>query len=76
MEQNQIKDFAQLVHLYYTDETFSIDEVEEWLWEVDSELMYINDSKITFMYFDEAYPVKMTVYKSGKVEVETDLGDL
>ena len=62
MEQNQIKDFAQLVHLYYTDETFSIDEVEEWLWEVDSELMYINDSKITFMYFDEAYPVKMTVY--------------
>jgi hypothetical protein len=76
MDQEQIKDFAQIVHLYYADETFSLDEVDGWLWEIYCELKYINDSKITFLYFDEYYPVKMTVYKNGKCIVETDLGEM
>jgi len=74
--QEKIKNFTQIVHLYYADRTFSIDEVEDWLGEIDCTLNEINDKKIVFTYFDAWYPTRMTVYKSGRVRVETDLDEL
>ena len=43
---------------------------------MDCTLNEIEDNKIVFTYFDEYYPTRMTVYKSGNVTVETDLEDL
>jgi len=74
--QQKIKDYTQIIHLYYSDGTFSIDEVEDWLGEIDCALNEINDKKIVFTYFDSWYPTRMTVYKSGRVKVETDLDEL
>jgi hypothetical protein len=74
--QNKIKDYTQIIHLYYSDGTFSKGEVEEWLGEIGGTLNEINDKKIVFTYFDAWYPTRMTVYKSGRTKVETDLDEL
>ncbi len=72
-EQTQIKDFSQIVHLYWSEGILSKDEVISWMGEIDCELDELTDSKIVFGYFDSFEMVKMTVYQSGRVEVETDL---
>ena len=72
-EQTQIKDFSQIVHLYWSEGILSKDEVISWMGEIDCELDELTDSKIVFGYFDSFEMVKMIVYQSGRVEVETDL---
>ena len=47
----------------------------DWLGEIDSELNDLTKHKIAFSYFDDWYPTRMTVYKSGRVKVETDLDE-
>jgi len=74
--QQEIKDYSQIVHLYYSEGTLSLEEVEEWLERMDCTLNEIGDNKIVFTYFDEYYPTRITIYKSGNVTVETDLEDL
>ena len=73
--QEEIKDYTQIVHLYFTEGVFDKDEVQEWLGELDCELHEITKNKISFSYFDDWYPTRMTVYKSGRIKVETDLDE-
>lgn len=73
--QEEIKDYTQIVHLYFTEDLFNKGEVQEWLGELECELHEITKSKIVFSYFDDWYPTRMTVYKSGRVKVETDLDE-
>lgn len=73
--QEEIKDYTQIVHLYFTEGLFNKGEVQEWLGELECELHEITKSKIVFSYFDDWYPTRMTVYKSGRVKVETDLDE-
>lgn len=73
--QVQIKNFAHIVHQYYLDKTFDKTDVKEWLSEIDCELHDLTQHKIVFSYFDDWYPTRMTVYKSGKIKVETDLDE-
>ena len=73
--QEEIKIFTQIVHQYYVEGVFTKDDVQEWLGELDCELCEITKSKIVFSYFDDWYPTRMTVYKSGRVKVETDLDE-
>ena len=73
--QAEIKTFAQIVHQYYLDETFDKTDVKEWLGELDCELVEITKNKVTFSYFDDWYPTRMTVYKSGRTKIETDLDE-
>jgi hypothetical protein len=73
--QGKIKDFAQIVHHYYLEGTFERDDVVDWLGEIDSELHDLTKHKIVFSYFDDWYPTRMTIYKSGRVKVETDLDE-
>ena len=44
--------------------------------EVGCELNVISDSKIVFTFFDDWYPTRITVFKSGRIKVETDLEEL
>tara|TARA_R100000479_G_scaffold54764_1_gene25986 strand:+ start:608 stop:841 length:234 start_codon:yes stop_codon:yes gene_type:complete len=74
--QKQIKNYSQIVHLYYSEGILSLDEAEEWMGEMNCTLNEIRDNKIVFTYMDEWYPTRMTVFKSGNVTVETDLEDL
>ncbi len=74
--QEQIKNYAQIVHLYWHEGTLSEDEVKGRLGDLDCELNELTESKIVFTYFDDWYPTKMTVYKSGRVRVDTDLDEL
>ena len=74
-KQGQIRDYAQIVHQYYLEGTFDKSDVIDWLGEIDSELNDLTKHKITFSYFDDWYPTRMTVYKSGRVKVETDLDE-
>ena len=74
--QKQIKDYSQIVHLYYSEGILSLDEAEEWMEKMNCTLNEIRDNKIVFTYMDEWYPTRMTVFKSGNVTVETDLEDL
>jgi hypothetical protein len=73
--QEEIKTFAQIVHQYYVEETFNKDEVQDWLGELSCELHDITNNKIAFSYFDDWFPTRMTVYKSGRIKVETDLDE-
>ena len=72
----ELKNYAQIVHLYFADKTFNKDEVVEWMGEVGCELNDLTKTKITFTFFDDWYPTRMTVYKSGRLKVETDLDEL
>ena len=73
--QEEIRNYTQIVHLYYVEGVFTKDDVQEWLGELDYELCEITKNKIVFSYFDDWYPTRMTVYKSGRVKVETDLDE-
>ena len=73
--QAQIKTYAQIVHQYYLDGTFEKSDVQEWLGELECEFVEITKHKVVFSYFDDWYPTRMTVYKSGRVKVETDLDE-
>lgn len=73
--QAEIKTFAQIVHQYYLEGTFDKADVEEWLGELKCELAEVTDKKIVFGFFDDWYPTRMTVYKSGRIKVETDLDE-
>mgnify|MGYP003627229743 CR=1 FL=1 len=69
----ELKDFAQIVHLYFIDGVFDKTDVETWMGEVGGELVQITKKKIVFSFFDTYFPTRMTVYQSGKVRVENDL---
>ena len=71
--QNQIKEYAQIAHLYFTEGTFSKEEVENWLNEYGIELTKLLKGRIEFTYYDDWYKIKMIIWKSGKVEVETNI---
>lgn len=73
--QAEIKTFAQIVHHYYLDKTFDKSDVEEWLNELNCEFVGITQHKVVFSYFDDWYPTRMTVYKSGRTKIETDLDE-
>lgn len=74
-QQARIRDYAQIVHQYYLEGTFDKSDVIDWLGEIDSELTDLTKHKIVLSYFDDWYPTRMTVYKSGRVKVETDLDE-
>lgn len=71
--QNQIKEYAQIAHLYFTEGTFSKQEVENWLNEYELELTKLLKGRIEFTYLDDWYKIKMIIWKNGKVEVETNI---
>ena len=73
--QAEIKTFAQIVHQYYLDDTFDKSDVEGWLGELECEFVEITQHKVIFSYFDDWYPTRMTVYKSGRTKIETDLDE-
>ena len=73
--QAEIKTFTQIVHQYYLESTFDKADVMEWLSELGCEFVEITQHKIVFSYFDDWYPTRMTVYKSGRIKVETDLDE-
>jgi hypothetical protein len=57
------------------ENTFTKGDVQEWMGEINCELTEITDRKIVFSFFDDWYPTRMTVYKSGRIKVETDLDE-
>ena len=71
----ELKDFAQIVHLYYIEGVFDKTDVEIWLGEIGSELKELTKKKIVFSFFDTYFPTRMTIYESGKVRVENDLDE-
>ena len=73
--QVEIKTFTQIVHQYYLDKTFDKSDVKEWLNELNCEFVEITKHKVVFSYFDDWYPTRMTVYKSGRIKIETDLDE-
>jgi hypothetical protein len=74
-EQEQIKQYAQLAHLYFTEGTFSKEEVYSWMKENGLTVTKLLKGRISFTYTDDWYSTIMTVYKSGKVDVETGFDD-
>ena len=36
----------------------------------------ISDNKIVFTFFDDWYPTRITIFKSGKIRVENDLDNI
>ena len=73
--QAQIKTYAQIVHQYYLEGMFDKSDVQDWLGELECEFVEITKHKVVFSYFDDWYPTRMTVYKSGRIKVETDLDE-
>ena len=73
--QAEIKIFAQIVHQYYLDGTFDKTDVKEWLSELNCEFVEVTQHKVVLGYFVDWYSSRMTVYKSGRVKVETDLDE-
>jgi len=74
-EQEQIKQYAQLAHLYFTEGTFDRKEVHSWMEENGLTVTKLLKGRISFTYTDDWYSTIMTIYKNGKVDVETGLDD-
>ena len=71
--QQQIKEYATIVHLYYLEETLSKKEVSEWMGEYGLDVVKLLKRRIEFTYFDDWYMTKMTIWKNGKVDIETEI---
>lgn len=71
--QQQIKEYATIVHLYYLEGTLSKQEVYDWMDEYDLDVVKLLKGRIEFTYLDDWYRTKMTIWKNGKIEVETDI---
>ena len=71
--QQQIKEYATIVHLYYLEETLSKKEVLEWMGEYGLDVVKLLKGRIEFTYFDDWYITKMTIWKNGKVDIETEI---
>ena len=71
--QQQIKEYATIVHLYYLEEILSKKEVSEWLGEYGLDVVKLLKGRIEFTYFDDWYMTKMTIWKNGKVDIETEI---
>ena len=71
--QQQIKEYASIAHLYYIDGTLSKEEVYNWMGEYNLDVVKLLKGRIEFTYFDDWYRTKMTIWKTGKVDVETDI---
>lgn len=71
--QQQIKEYATIVHLYYLEETLSKKEVSEWMGEYGLDVVKLLKGRIEFTYFDDWYITKMTIWKNGKVDIETEI---
>ena len=71
--QQQIKEYATIIHLYYLEGTLSKQEVYDWMDEYDLDVVKLLKGRIEFTYLDDWYRTKMIVWKNGKVEVQTDI---
>lgn len=71
--QQQIKEYATIIHLYYLEGTLSKQEVYDWMDEYDLDVVKLLKGRIEFTYLDDWYRTKMTIWKNGKIEVETDI---
>jgi len=71
--QQQIKEYATIVHLYYLEEILSKKEVSEWMGEYGLDVVKLLKRRIEFTYFDDWYMTKMTIWKNGKVDIETEI---
>ena len=72
-KQNKIKEYATIVHLYYVEETLTKEEVYNWMSEFELDVVKLLKNRIEFTYLDFNQITKMTVWKSGKVEVQTTI---
>tara|TARA_Y100000389_G_scaffold203497_1_gene252087 strand:- start:5118 stop:5345 length:228 start_codon:yes stop_codon:yes gene_type:complete len=70
--QQQIKEYATITHLYYLEGTLSKEEVSEWMGEYGLDVVKLLKGRIEFTYFDDWYRTKMTIWKNGNVDVETE----
>jgi|TARA_B100001094_G_C18164576_1_gene791287 hypothetical protein len=71
--QQQIKEYAQIAHLYFTEGTFSEEEVNDWMYEYGLTVVKLLKGRIEFTYYEDWYETKMTIWKDGKAEVETNI---
>ena len=72
-KQNKIKEYATIVHLYYVEGTLAKEEVYNWMSEFELDVVKLLKNRIEFTYLDFNQITKMTVWKSGKVEVQTTI---
>tara|TARA_R110000796_G_scaffold139691_2_gene255802 strand:+ start:698 stop:925 length:228 start_codon:yes stop_codon:yes gene_type:complete len=72
-KQNKIKEYATIVHLYYVEGTLTKEEVYNWMSEFELDVVKLLKNRIEFTYLDFHQITKMTVWKSGKVEVQTTI---
>tara|TARA_R110000803_G_scaffold80449_1_gene146286 strand:- start:224 stop:451 length:228 start_codon:yes stop_codon:yes gene_type:complete len=72
-KQNKIKEYATIVHLYYVEGTLTKEEVYNWMSEFELDVVKLLKNRIEFTYLDFNQITKMTVWKSGKVEVQTTI---
>ena len=72
-KQNKIKEYATIAHLYYVEGTLTKEEVYNWMSEFELDVVKLLKNRIEFTYLDFNQITKMTVWKSGKVEVQTTI---
>ena len=71
--QQQIKEYVTIAHLYYLEGTFTKEEVYDWMDDFGLDVIKLLKGRIEFTYSDDWYRTKMTIWKNGKVEVETNI---
>ena len=62
----EIHNYAQIVHLYYSDNTFEEKEAKEWLEEIGCDLNMISDNKIVFTFLMIGILLELLYLKVGK----------
>ena len=68
----EIQSYAQIVHLYFIDQILDKKESQVWMNDFGLDLEKVDKYKIVFYYYDDFYPTKMTLYKSGRIIVENE----
>jgi len=69
----QIKEYAQIAHLYFAEGTFSEKEVYNWMGDYGLTVNKLLKTRIEFTYYIDLFETKMTIWKNGKAEVKTNI---
>lgn len=78
MTQEEIISYLQIAHQLWVDGWLDMDEVCDYLDEIDHELSVIDpkSNSIKFLFKDNWYPTLICINSKGNITVSTDIEDI
>lgn len=72
----EIIDYTQIIFALFADKTIDWWDCKCYLEDMGLEMVDLDHSEFIFLYYENWYPTKITLYSSGKVKVESNIDEV